>query len=87
MRLFPCPDDAIDWGFDIQREEDMSGKDPLSSNVNLLVRAHFDRQIEEPFALQSYTAPMRDDVRKGCGTATRQVCSALTRKVGEGACP
>ena len=61
----------------------MSGKEPLSFNFDLLVHAGFDDQVEDTFALQSHTEPIQEHLRRGRGTATCHVSSALTRKVGE----
>ena len=61
----------------------MSGKDPLSLSFDLLVHAGFDDQVEVFSALQSHTEPIQEHLRRGCGTATCHVSSALTRKVDE----
>ena len=61
----------------------MSGKDPLSFNMDFLVHAGFDDRVEDPFALQSHAEPIQEHLRRGCGTATCHVSSALTRKSGE----
>uniref|UniRef100_A0A7S4CIY2 PPi-type phosphoenolpyruvate carboxykinase lobe 2 domain-containing protein n=1 Tax=Eutreptiella gymnastica TaxID=73025 RepID=A0A7S4CIY2_9EUGL len=84
MRLFQRPDDAIHRGFDVQTEDDMSRNGLFSSNFDPLVQADVDDEIEDPFALESYTEPMQEHLRKGTGNATYLVSSALTRKVGEG---
>ena len=59
----------------------MSGKEPLSFIFDLLVHAGFDDQVEDPFALVSHTEPIEEHLRRGCGTATCHVSSALTRNV------